>query len=256
MAEIANYTSIYQPNLNKAKELKTDEGGYRRIILGAFNIDNSIGIHYPLTEKVKKLFEPGGSVRRRLDTGLCKSEMGHPDVSKMQLEDALRRISIIDETRVCAHIKSVQLVPSKDEYNSNVVMAVGWVKPSGPYANGLENQFNNPEENVAFSIRSFVKLTNISGKLYREVTEIFTWDYVSEPGIKLAHKFNTLAALESHTPVIIEDINLVFNNVQLDNAIDKSMQFGFENEFSELVMVRDSLGWNKVQSVNLRAFDW
>ena len=248
MAALAKYTSIYQPGINKSKDLKIDNTGYRRIIIGAFNVDNSTGIYYPLTDRVKKLFEPGGSVRRRLDNGLCRSEMGHPDISKMSIEDALRRTTIIEETRVCAHIKSVELVPSKDANNSNVILVVGWIKPSGPYADTLEKQFLNPEENIAFSVRSFVKLTNIGGKLYREITELFTWDYVSEMGIKTANRFDTLAALESHS--------FDFNNDELNKAIDNNSQLGLESDVTELVMVRDSLGWAKVQAINLNAFNW
>jgi len=248
--DIAQYNSIYTPGINKSNELKKDETGYRRIILGAFNVDNSSGIHYPLTEKVKMLFEPGGSVRRRLDNGLCRSEMGHPDVSRMPTEDALRRIATIEETRVCAHIKSVSLVPSTDEYNKNMILVVGWVAPSGPYAAGLERSFNNECENVAFSVRSFVKLTNVSGKLYREISEIFTWDYVSEPGIKVAHKFSTAVSLES----LIPDIS--FTNNDMNKAIKQSHVAGMESEEITLTMVRDSLGWQKVEVINLNMFDW
>lgn len=246
---IARYAAVALPCANKAQNLKPDNTGYYRTILGAFDTCNHNGVAYPLLPSVRQLFEKGGIVRRRLDAGLCRSEFGHPKIQKMPLQDALERLAFIEPTLVCAHIKSVELVNGKDEYGKPIVLTVGMVKESGPYGESMKNQFDNPEENVAFSIRSFTTTQVSGGRQARIVKDIATWDYVTEPGIKHATQFES-AGLES----IVEDI--VFNPEDLNKAIQTHHSMGLESDISSLRMVRDSLGWVKVQALNLGVLDW
>lgn len=246
---IARYAAVALPGANKAQKLKPDATGYYRTILGAFDTCNHNGVMYPLVPSVKQLFEEGGIVRRRLDAGLCRSEFGHPKIQKLPLQEALERLAIIEPTLVCAHIKSAVLVSSKDEYGKPIILTVGMVKESGPYGDTMKQQLDNPEENVAFSIRSFTTTQVSGGRQSRIVKDIATWDYVTEPGIKNATQFES-ASLES----IVDDI--VFNHEDLNGAIHTSHSIGLESDLSSLRMVRDSLGWAKVQSVNLGVLGW
>jgi hypothetical protein len=71
-----------------------------------------------------------------------------------------------------------------------MVSIIGLVKPSGPYGSFLQEQLDDPNQNVSFSIRSLVDLAaGPGGRTNKIITEIITWDYVSEPGISVANKY-------------------------------------------------------------------
>ena len=248
-SQIAKYAAVSMPGVNSSNKLIPDSTGYRRCILGGFNLENHSGVYYPLLPSVKALFETGGIVRRRLDTGLCKGEYGHPKIQGMALESALQSLAIVDELLVSHHIKSIELKDAKNDQGKDIVLAVGMVRPTGPYGEVLEKQMDNPEENVAFSIRSFTNNAMHLGRPAKVVCDVMTYDFVTEPGISAATKFNS-ASLEE----LIETLS--FTGKELDNAIANLIQAGLESECSTLSMVRTSLGWNKVKVVNLSAIDW
>lgn len=246
MSKIASYSCVAIPGVNQVDKMRPDEDGYYRCILGGFNLENSSGIHYPLTDSVKQLFETGGIVRRRLDKGVCRGEYAHPDINNMQMPDIIRRLAKIDENQVSHHIRTVDLVPTKNEYNRDVVLAVGSVRPCGPKGPYLKDSLDNPHENVAFSIRSFTKPIMMNGKMARVVTDAVTWDYVNEGGILPANQFNTVnMGLEE----LIDDI--FFTEEDFNLAVLQSHNQGLEAEESTISMIRTALGWQPVQMVNV-----
>ena len=249
MSKIAKYSAIALPGLNQMAKIKPDDGGYFPIILGGFNISNHGGVFYPLVESVKRMFDTGGIFRRRLDSGLLRGEFGHPDVSKMSLPDALNRLARVEPLLTSHHIRSVELIEKKDETGKPIILALGMVKPSGPYADCLQKQLANPEENVAFSIRSFTDTQSMGGRVVKIVTDILTYDYVTEPGIKNATQFTT-AALEEllYSMEVSEQL--------LSQAISAPRLAGLEHEKNTLTMVKTNLGWNKVKVVDLRAINF
>lgn len=249
MGNIATYSCMSVPGLNKVEKMRSDKNGYYRVVLGGFNLCNQQGVPYPLTDSVKALFDVGGVVRRRLDSGMCKGEYDHPKLDGLNHEQALRRLSIIEPTMVSHHIKSIDLVEKKDHNGQDIVLAYGMVKPTGPYGDALKASMDNDEENVAFSIRCFCKVTMWKGKAAKLVTDAMTYDHVSEPGIKLANQFDTVS-LESLIP------DLSFTEKDFDGAIQVYKNIGLESNANTLTMVKDSLGWHKVQVKNLSSLDW
>lgn len=238
--------------INGVKEkLEVDANGYYKCILGAFNLSNYHGQHYPLLPSVKALFEVGGVVRRRIDSGLCKGEYKHPDVSGLTMEQAIRRIAVLDELLISHHIKSLELVESKDEFGNPIILVVGWVLPTGPYGPTLKDQLANREENVAFSVRCLFNLANVNGKPARVVTDIFTYDHVHEPGISTATKYASIGLEELGDDIYFTEIDL---NAAI--ATSSSPVFAMENSQETLLMVKTNLGWNKVATMTLRATNW
>lgn len=249
MGNIATYSCTSVPGLNKVEKMRADASGYYRVVLGGFNIANQAGVYYPLTDSVKALYAKGGIIRRRLDSGMCKGEYDHPSLNGLTHEQAIHRLSIIDPTLVSHHIKSIELVEKKDANGKDIILAYGMVKPSGPYGDALTASLNNDEENVAFSIRSFCKVSMWQGKVAKVVTDAMTYDHVTEPGIKLANQFDTVS-LES----IIKDIN--FTEKDFDKAIQEYRHIGLESDASTISMIRDNQGWHKVQVQKISALDW
>ncbi len=108
---------------------------------------------------------------------------------------------------------------------------------------------DNPDENVAFSIRSLVNVVVEQGKIIRRLKALFTYDKVIEPGIKIATQFDTVG-LESITDTII------FTADDLDEAIELySNEIGNEESKESLIMVRDEMGWQRVKPMGVRAID-
>ncbi len=249
MNSIVKYTASTLPGVNPVSNLEADNNGYYKCILGGFNLSNHSGIYYPLLPSVKQLFDVGGIVRRRLDSGLCRGEYGHPNVSGLPLEQALQRLMKIEPTMVSHHIKSIELKNSKDEFGKAIVLAIGEVKPTGPYGSFVKEQLDNPEENVAFSIRSITADKLVDNKMTKVVLDALTYDYVTEPGIKHATKFNSMS-LEELFP------GMIFTEDTLNLAISHTNNYGLEEETSTLTMVKNHLGWNKVRVVNLKAINW
>ena len=247
---IASYNCISLPGLNKVEKMKCDSNGYYRIVLGGFNLTNQSGVYYPLTDGVKALFATGGVVRRRLDTGQCKGEYDHPKLDGLSHEQIIHRLSIIEPTMVSHHIKSIELVPKKNEHGKEIIVAYGMVKPAGPYADALRTSLDNTEENVAFSIRCFCKVAMYEGRIAKIVTDAMTYDHVSEPGIKLANQFDTVS-LES----LGKELN--FTEMDFDNAIKTySNTMGMESDAQTISMIKDHQGWHKTIVSNISSLDW
>jgi hypothetical protein len=242
MSAIATYGAVYLPGRNDASKFASDADGYYKMVLGGFNVSNGNGIYYPMTNSVKQLFEPGGLLRRRLDGGLCRSEWGHPKLDGLDYEQRLARLARLDPDRVCNHIRDITLEEAKDENGKDIILAVGSIRPSGPFGEILEKQLKNLYENVAYSIRSFATNGTFQGKQARLVTDAITYDYVPEGGIKDAHQFR-VASLEE----------LGFTNFEFDSHVS-----GLESGTNNLTMVKSSLGWKAVpvETINILKTKW
>ncbi len=195
----ATYACTALLGSNKAGILKPDADGYYPVVLGALDVFNSVGSFYPF-ETAKHLFQQSSSLMRRIANGACRAEYGHPKKEKGWSDmDFINRLLIIEEKNVCAHIKDVTIdyTSIKDKKTGRPVIAIlGKVKPMGPYGDVLRASFENPNENVCFSIRSLtddVKINDINNK---NIRIIVCWDYVNEPGISVANKYQA-PSLES-----------------------------------------------------------
>jgi len=196
------------------------------------------------------LFEEGGIVRRRIDGGFCRGEYGHPDISNMKLPELIARLLKTEEKLLSHHIRRVDLQTWKDEFGKEIVLTIGWLRPCGPYGPTLADHLNNDEENVAFSIRSVTTDTMMKGMYTKIVRDIWTWDFVNEGGIKQANQFQT-AGLES----IIDSFQFTPEDLEATRKLIIPVA-GMESDMSSFTMVKDALGWHKIQVFGLRAIDW
>lgn len=253
---IGSYAALSLPGANKVSKMQADANGYYRMCLGGFNVCNDNGKFYPLTDTVKGMFAPGSIVRKRIDNGYMKAELGHPDITGLSHIDILKRLAHIDPTRVCAHFADIQLDYRKDEHGKEVVLVIGRVKPSGPYAESLRKQFDNPEENVCFSVRSFSKNGMYQGKAATLITDILTYDAVTEPGIRFATQFNTVSLEGANHLMSLHDIS--FTEKDFAEAMRDSHGYSQEsNIISNLKMIKTSFGWQKVQVIDgLSSTNW
>lgn len=179
------------------KSIKKDDKGYYLITLGAFNAFNRSGAFY-LMDGVRDLIEnKSSSFNRRIRDGYLKGEAGHPVYeSGMSSGEFIERNLRIEHARISHHIRDVFFketqTPSGMSGKGNIVLAQAWIRPDGPFGDALKKSLDDPETNVAFSIRCFTQDTVVGGVTIKQVVQIITWDWVIEPGIKVANKFDTL----------------------------------------------------------------
>lgn len=226
MSNRATYSCTALLGTNKAGVLKPDAEGYYTVVLGALNFYNSAGDFYPY-ESAKELFSESSSLMRRIKNGACRAEYGHPKLQPgMSQRDFLARILSIHEDKVCAHIKEVILDDKsvKDVDGKPVMAIIGKVKPCGPYGAVLKESLDNPSENVCFSIRSLTKDVYDGIVNKKNLLQIICWDYVNEPGISVANKYQS-PALEG-----INDKTINFSVEQLTDVRDRQLkQVGMES---------------------------
>lgn len=205
--------------------IKPDADGYYLTVLGALNIENSNGDYYPY-DVAKELFAADSSLMRRITDGACRAEYGHPKKQPgMSNRDFMRRILTIEETQVCAHIKEVTLDFDNytDEHGNKIIMILGKVLPQGPYGEYLKKSYENPGENVCFSIRSITNDVVIAGRNHKRLKIIVTWDYVNEPGIKVAKKWMS-PSMESM------DDSVLVTKASLESLVDEEENSGISVE--------------------------
>lgn len=197
------YTSL--AGTGKKGVLPKDENGYRIQPIGALNCFNSAGEYYPLA-RARELFESSSAFMRRVRSACLKSEEGHPKRAPgMSDEDFIRRVLSIDERNVCAHISDVWLDFDniKGADGKPVIAIMGKIKPAGPHAAALEASYDNPHEDVCFSIRAFTEDKYVAGCKQRTLVEVVTFDRVTEPGIATSRKWKS-PSLEAMGETVIK----------------------------------------------------
>lgn len=210
--------------LNKCGVLKPDADGYFTVVLGALDFRNSVGEIYT-QHSARAIFEQSSAFMRRMKSGYCRGEYGHPKKENMTNEQFLMRVMTIEETKVCMHISEVWIDTDSIKYRGERVVAImGKIRPSGPYGEILKDQLLNGKENVAFSVRSITDNYYKAGITHKDFAEICGWDYVIEPGLAPANKY-AAPGLESH---VVGEVNdtcvLTSTNIQaaIRNAADEA----------------------------------
>lgn len=261
---VVKYGATALGGANPVKFLTTDDRGYRKVILGAFNIPNTSGIMYPFLPQVEALFKPGSRFYNTLAGRKLKGECGHPSPLGMTLQQYLVRLQKIEPTREAVHILEIELCETKTDKGVPVILVYGWVRPSGPYGPSLEKQLENPEENVMFSLRSLTDPVVMGGRMCKVVWCMVTYDVVTDQGIPYADKDHTLQLTNTEMNVRLsinaglEELSegIYFTPQHFEDAIRATSMQGLEDDSKSLAMIRSQLGWSKVEVTNLRALNW
>lgn len=237
---------------NKAGILTPDKNGYYTVVLGAFDFFNQTGAYWPY-DKAAALFAESGSFMRRMRTGQARGELGHPRKEVgMTYQDYIARILQIHEDKVTHHIRACWIDKSsiRDKNGRPIIAVMGEVKPSGPHEDMLLKCFKNPDENVAFSVRSLCDQQVVRGRLEKWMQTLITYDYVNEGGISIATKF-TSPGLESMMDDLIVTPE-VLDRIQADEA----SRVGLESSGVDIEIIKTELGWSRSQIITLPSMGW
>ncbi len=221
MAQIS-VTSLALQGVNKTGILKPDENGWYTVILGALNFPNSTGAIYNV-DPARALLSGDSQFARKLRKGQLTGELGHPR-REFGMDDNtyLRRLLDVREDKESHSIRKVVIdTTAKDKNGRPFIAFKGEVKPSGPYGHILKEKFSDPDQNVCFSIRSFTQDRYFNGRIEKNLSAIVTWDYVTEPGLSVAEKYNA-PGLESYCDMTMAD-------KEISTLIDQQKEDGLES---------------------------
>ena len=231
----------------KGKEIQKDADGYYKVRLGAFNVFNAKNAFY-IGEGVKDLINnPNSIFYRRLKKGYLCGEMGHPSMKPgMSIQQFIYRTSIVDQENIAFHIKDVMLVETGDKVEQmgnygNVIIVEGWIKPSGPKGKYLQEALDNPDRNVAFSVRSVSKDKIVNGVIIKQTTSIATWDWVVEPGISNANTFDMLNEKNINTESVNNILTLNVKESDIADMVNVKTAVNQEANSEDIKILSNSL---------------
>ena len=113
----------------------------------------------------------------------------------------------------------------------------------------MRSSLNNPDENVAFSLRSLVEQGMEHGIIQKHIRTLITYDYVNEGGISIANKYKSpgLEKISDECPIT----KPVFETIEKE-AID----MGMENFKKDIAIIKTELGWSKTEVIKLPSLLW
>lgn len=187
---------------NNTGTLKKLDNGYIDVVLSALEYPNSVRAVYD-ADAAERLIAANSNLQRRCLDSLLKGELGHPkEADSKDFESFMRRVHVIDERNVAIHIRKVWLDRNYKLPDGKTIIAIrGEVCPSGPHAGHIDRSLNNPHENVCFSLRGMATDRFRNGQKRKYLDNLITWDVVTEPGLRPATKFHSLACESYEIPV-------------------------------------------------------
>lgn len=224
--------------VNKVGNLKQTDQGYYRVVLGALNMFNSAGEFYDY-EPARALFEGSSQLMRRCARGALRGEYGHPKpLPGQNSNDFANRVMSIYEDKVSHHIMNLMLDFESIQVKGKPVIAIiGDVLPAGPMGDALERSLKNPNENVCFSIRAFTDDHRLGGIVHRHLKTVVTWDYVNEPGLSVAEKWQS--------PALEGQFDHHFSRRDIESAPQIVSGVAQESVVLSLDQLTRSMGWQR-----------
>lgn len=216
---LVRFESTRLADKGKKGILTPDSSGYYTTVIGGLNAINSSGHWY--ASQARYLFEGNDSksiLQRRIKNGNLKGEAGHPKPERMSMDEFKHRLLTVEETKVSHHIRRIILddqfgVNHPEFGNPKLIGILAEIKPAGPFGPSLQKAFENPDENVCFSIRGFTDDTFERGRRVRTLFEVVTFDWVTEPGLTHATKWDA-SALEEASLETTLDISMSKRDLQ------------------------------------------
>lgn len=216
--------------VNRVGDIKRLDNNYLQVILGALEFDNSVGAVYD-KQRVERILAANSIFQRRINAGYLRGEWGHPkEYDYPNMRAFIQRIHSIDERNWAFHIRKVWIVDNYRLPNGRVICAImGEICPTGKNNEAFERILANPDENLAFSIRSMATDRVVGGQIRKYIDNIITWDLVNEPGLSCANKFYSPSCESAmELPVSIEMLEAALMNSRSQVSVESSIRESIE----------------------------
>ena len=173
-------------------KVETNEKGWYLVKLGELNNFNSKNEFYFYDNFEEVISEKNSylSVANRIESGLLEGESTHPIKQGHTDNEFISRNLTIDSAKATHKIMSIMTKETdRTVMGKKVIEIWGWILPTdNDLGRAIKADLDNPDVNVAFSIRCFTKVVPFAGGIGRIITKIVTWDKIDIPGLKNAIK--------------------------------------------------------------------
>jgi len=169
----------------KLGAIRPDQDGYYQIPLAVLGTPTDNRTYYDVDAFIDQITNPTSVINRCLTDGKLYGEYGHPLIQLMPDAMVVPRLLVIDEKNVSHHIKKIW---SGEKLESGGRVIYGLVKPSGPYADAIRQNLDDPCMNTSFSLRSIAKSRQEGPLTRRTIKHLVTFDYVNAGGYAEASK--------------------------------------------------------------------
>lgn len=212
---------------NNSGTLKKLDNGYIDVVLSALEYPNSVNAVYD-ADAAERLIAANSNLQRRCVDSLLKGELGHPkEADSRSFDDFMRRVHQIDERNVAIHIRKVWLDRNYKLPDGKTIIAIrGEVCPSGPHAAHIDRSLQNPHENVCFSLRGMATDRFRNGQKRKYLDNLVTWDVVTEPGLRPATKFHSVACESFEVPVNLALLEMALQPANGGSIATESAAYG------------------------------
>lgn len=251
--------------INAKQHILKRDGDWYKVNLGGVNIFNQHNEFYLATGVKELLSENGSRLYQKLKNGYLEGECPHPvrTPNMNNMDFYIRNISI-DPDRVSHAIREIELVdtgvPAGKGFSGNSLMFVGWVKPMGPKGAYLKERLDEPECNVAFSIRALTDIENRDGITIKTIKSIITFDFVDEPGIALANKWDTSTESFSSSKNIevLDETSYFSYNIKDIESFEKRLKDESvdRQSYNNFLSIREELKSKHSTIDNLAILNW
>ncbi len=191
--------------------MKCDSDGYYNdVIVGVFNVENSIGVRYIIPQSVLDLLNVGlgkSCMAKWFNAGQLIGEREHPLIQDFISKDTtlayakslwIRRHGQLDCGNSAMQFGGLRTV-AMDKVDGRTPIAV--LAKIRPTYDVLTNSLNDPNANTAFSLRSLIDTIVSHGEYVRRCFEIFTFDHVQLNGLPKCTKFDSPGCESAGVPI-------------------------------------------------------
>lgn len=239
----ANTVIFSNKMIGKNINVEKNEKGWYKVLLGELNAYNHAGEFYVIDGFKELLTETDTylSVKNRLESGLLKGECTHPLREGHSDQDWLTRNLVIHEGFASHQFMSFELETTDTQVMGDYTVKVwGWILPTAnQHGISLKADLDNPDVNVAFSIRCFSKIFNYKGRVARRITKLITYDRIDIPGKKNAVKGGDIDTITRESGLS----EVILSGTTLDKVLANKSFFNTENAGlrDEIIDLRNSM---------------
>jgi hypothetical protein len=224
---------------NLVKDLKPDEDGYYRVVLGDYSEHSLSGRKYS-EESISKAFV------NRIKRSPMYVELGYPNLRDLSDNEKISRTMQVDENRMCGVITIGSLDGSK---------MIGKFKPLGPYGNVVRDMLCEPNEELCFGMRSINKPAMWP---YAEVIQLATFDLIAPPPKGAVEVIHHIAVTQKPDPVLEVEVRGNLPHIGKSRVMEVIKRALEKNGYAGVKVIKqdnDQTFWDARHDEELRASD-